>query len=120
MARYPETILVSGAKHILLFNNDYNYNSCNNKHINKINLEIFKTLGQYLRIHQSTLETLTRSGMEASASRSRRVEGAHPPIREEDVQINENNSGNYKLLVFKFSQIPRGPLFLNLIHITVA
>ncbi|RVE51528.1 hypothetical protein evm_003798 [Chilo suppressalis] len=41
--------------------------------------------GQYLSIHPSTLETLTRSGEEASANRVRKSEvDAHAPINEED------------------------------------
>uniref|UniRef100_A0A2A4J5F0 Uncharacterized protein n=1 Tax=Heliothis virescens TaxID=7102 RepID=A0A2A4J5F0_HELVI len=40
--------------------------------------------GLYLRIHPTTLETLTRSGAEASASRLRKVD-FDVPIREEDL-----------------------------------
>ncbi|CAH0402064.1 unnamed protein product [Chilo suppressalis] len=48
-------------------------------------VEVSNAAGQYLSIHPSTLETLTRSGEEASANRVRKSEvDAHAPINEEE------------------------------------
>lgn len=55
--------------------------------------------GYYLRLHPSTLETLTRSGVEASASRARKSEIVDP-IREEDGHANINEPGQYSVYRF--------------------
>lgn len=46
------------------------------------NIEFVFIIGQYLNINPSTLETLTRSGIEASESRARKADV--------DVQMNED------------------------------
>lgn len=48
--------------------------------------------GQYLKIHPSTLEALTRSGVEASTSRMRKTE-IEIAIREEDMQGTSSDTG---------------------------
>ncbi|XP_052752649.1 E3 ubiquitin-protein ligase MYCBP2 isoform X3 [Galleria mellonella] len=49
--------------------------------------------GQYLRINPSTLETLTRSGVEATTSRSRKSD-VDVPIREEDTAQPSSSTGS--------------------------
>ncbi|XP_063374022.1 E3 ubiquitin-protein ligase MYCBP2 [Cydia amplana] len=57
-------------------------------------VEVSTNAGQYLRMNPATLETLTRSGVEASASRARRSD-VDVTIREEDSQAQgDTNSSN--------------------------
>lgn len=62
--------------------------------------------GQYLNIHPSTLETLTRSGIEASTSRAH-ISDIDAPIREEEAGASTApDPGNYRkyisILHYKF------------------
>lgn len=58
--------------------------------------------GQYLNIHPSTLETLTRSGIEASTSRAH-ISDIDAPIREEETGASTApDTGNYKKYISIF------------------